>query len=450
MMYWLNDNGRAPTRQLAGEDCIPFDPAILAVVEIGGRWKVVEGTHWLLEHQLQGGLHDPVCGRRDPQRADLAARFGDRPLPHPPGTNRRALRSSRSPPSSSPAPNTIERGAMPSMPAVRAPLLPRTRLHATTRNAGSYTRLSIGHRNDGQDQPSPIGAASSASRVPATRPRRGRATERRCSPAASSVSVDAANTLDPFAMCAAFPCLGLLRVLRPIPAASAGDGPSRRPAGCWPGRGPPGWFPRSLSNLSTGSAPSYAPAASPRLRRRPSPWPPGRRHHPAEEFPATTCGVRAAAQPRSARFELVALLRGVQSLVPHVRLSVLLAGPGPSGSAGPSRRCQGCFHPPPRPGDQAALSFNAPAATSRWRCPFTTARFESASWRSMSHAHNWLGPVATSSGLTVAGRRALGSPFPDLGPLAQEPVHGGDRGRGRCLHPAGWPRSGRGLVAEPL
>src|SRR5215203_5245619 len=36
-----------------------------------------------LEHQLQRGLHDPVCGHRDPQRTDLAARFGDRLLPHP-------------------------------------------------------------------------------------------------------------------------------------------------------------------------------------------------------------------------------------------------------------------------------------------------------------------------------------------------------------------------------
>src|SRR3954462_12097903 len=39
--------------------------------------------------------------------------------------------------------------------------------------------------------------------------------------------------------------------------------------------------------------------------------------------------VRAAIQPRSARLELVVLLRGVQPLVPHVRLSVSLAGPGP-------------------------------------------------------------------------------------------------------------------------
>src|SRR6202034_3318365 len=27
-----------------------------------------------LEHQLQRGLHDPVCGRRDPERTDLPVR----------------------------------------------------------------------------------------------------------------------------------------------------------------------------------------------------------------------------------------------------------------------------------------------------------------------------------------------------------------------------------------
>jgi hypothetical protein len=35
MMYWLNDAGRAPSGQLAGEDCIDFDRSNLAVVEIG-------------------------------------------------------------------------------------------------------------------------------------------------------------------------------------------------------------------------------------------------------------------------------------------------------------------------------------------------------------------------------------------------------------------------------
>ena len=48
--------------------------------------------------------------------------------------------------------------------------------------------------------------------------------------------------------------------------------------------------------------------------------------------------VRVADQPRSARFELEGLLRGVQPLVPHVRLSVSLAEPEPSGSTGSPRR----------------------------------------------------------------------------------------------------------------
>ena len=48
-------------------------------------------------------------------------------------------------------------------------------------------------------------------------------------------------------------------------------------------------------------------------------------HHTDTTGDGVVIGVRAAIQPRSARFELVALLRGVQSLVPHVRLSVMLA-----------------------------------------------------------------------------------------------------------------------------
>jgi hypothetical protein len=40
-------------------------------------------------------------------------------------------------------------------------------------------------------------------------------------------------------------------------------------------------------------------------------------------------------------------LRGVRTLVPHVHLSVWLAGPRPSGSTDQSRRCQGCFPPAP-------------------------------------------------------------------------------------------------------
>ena len=48
-----------------------------------------------------------------------------------------------------------------------------------------------------------------------------------------------------------------------------------------PGRA--GRFPRSSANPSTGSAPSCAPAPSPRLRRRPSPWPPRPATSPSRE-----------------------------------------------------------------------------------------------------------------------------------------------------------------------
>jgi len=49
MMYWLTDAGAAPSGSLAGEDCLTFDPTKLAVIDVGGRWKVAEGAHWLLD-----------------------------------------------------------------------------------------------------------------------------------------------------------------------------------------------------------------------------------------------------------------------------------------------------------------------------------------------------------------------------------------------------------------
>lgn len=92
MMYWLNDAGRAPTGSLAGEDRIPFDRSNLAVVEIGGRWKIVEGTHWLLDfgpgqgnaiaalHFIRKYRFDEICfvGRPDPSMTYFKTR-GRRP-----------------------------------------------------------------------------------------------------------------------------------------------------------------------------------------------------------------------------------------------------------------------------------------------------------------------------------------------------------------------------------
>lgn len=80
MMYWLTDRGAAPSGQLAGEDVLGFNRANLTVVQIGERWKVVDGTHWLLDFGVGQGnavaaLHfirkhrfDQICfvGRPDP------------------------------------------------------------------------------------------------------------------------------------------------------------------------------------------------------------------------------------------------------------------------------------------------------------------------------------------------------------------------------------------------
>ena len=68
-----------------------------------------------------------------------------------------------------------------------------------------HRRGCAGHRTRSRDQRPPIGATWSASRVPAARPLRGRATERRYSPATSRRCVHAAISLDPFAMRPAFP-----------------------------------------------------------------------------------------------------------------------------------------------------------------------------------------------------------------------------------------------------
>ena len=116
-------------------------------------------------------------------------------------------------------------------------------------------------------------------------------------------------------------------------------------------KGAAGMVPTFTLEPSTGSAPNYAPATSPRLRRRPSPWPPGRRHRPRSP-PHQSCGCALLSSPYLPGLELVDRLRGFQPLVSHVRLSVSLAGPGPSGSAGPSRRCQGGF--PPSPSSQGS------------------------------------------------------------------------------------------------
>lgn len=90
MMYWLTDAGAGPSGTLAGEDCLPFDPDHLAAIEVGGRWKVAEGAHWLLDfgpghgnavaalHFIRKHRFNEICfvGRPDPSMTYFKRRKG--------------------------------------------------------------------------------------------------------------------------------------------------------------------------------------------------------------------------------------------------------------------------------------------------------------------------------------------------------------------------------------
>jgi hypothetical protein len=125
----------------------------------------------------------------------------------------------------------------------------------------------------------------------------------------------------------------------------------------------------------TGEVSSFAPAASPRVRRRPSPWPPHRHSEPASES-TTSWWSCTADRPTSTRLEPAARLRSFTRWFKlRLHLPVSLAGPGLSGGANPSRRCRGCSHPHLRPQARAAPSFQWPAATGQRWSPFTSTRY---------------------------------------------------------------------------
>ena len=48
MEYYLS-RGRSPGGALRGEDCVTFKPARIQVSRVNGHWKIVDGSHWLLD-----------------------------------------------------------------------------------------------------------------------------------------------------------------------------------------------------------------------------------------------------------------------------------------------------------------------------------------------------------------------------------------------------------------
>ena len=53
MNYYLVDD-KSPAGSLAGEDCIQFDPSLLGMKWIGGRWKIVAGAIPILDFGAEG------------------------------------------------------------------------------------------------------------------------------------------------------------------------------------------------------------------------------------------------------------------------------------------------------------------------------------------------------------------------------------------------------------
>lgn len=48
MTYFLT-RSRIPAGAMRGEDCVGFDPANTALRRINGRWKIVDGNHWIMD-----------------------------------------------------------------------------------------------------------------------------------------------------------------------------------------------------------------------------------------------------------------------------------------------------------------------------------------------------------------------------------------------------------------
>ncbi|MCK4418670.1 hypothetical protein KAV79_02580, partial [Candidatus Aerophobetes bacterium] len=46
---YLLVSGRAPIGSFEGEDCVSFNPNTAEVRYINGRWKIVDGSHWVFD-----------------------------------------------------------------------------------------------------------------------------------------------------------------------------------------------------------------------------------------------------------------------------------------------------------------------------------------------------------------------------------------------------------------
>jgi hypothetical protein len=192
-----------------------------------------------------------ALGRKLPARSSSRSRSR---------TPRRPARSRRSRRSRHPRPLSATLGW--SSPAAR----PQAAWPGRRRGCGGRQTCGPGRRL-------PTCAACAGFRVPAPAPALAQAAARRYSTTTSSPSRPTLQTC-----CLPSPRTGLSPApttteAPPRPVPSADDGPAHPPKG---GEGDTGRIPRSLPLGRQGRRPAFPLAASPRVRRRPSSWPPSR------------------------------------------------------------------------------------------------------------------------------------------------------------------------------
>jgi hypothetical protein len=160
---------------------------------------------------------------------------------------------------------------------------------------------------------------------------------------------------------AGFPVLGVLRRLRHDPTPSAGR------CACPPtdwlsvGEGDAGSLPAFTDVRCDGVGDQLSPRRH-RSDRTSQSWPEPPAAHgigtTEEEGPSDIAPPSTAARSIHQVLQTVDDSRGFKRCSVSLHLSVFVGGHGPSGSADPPLRCQGCSRPRPQPGVRPALNFD--------------------------------------------------------------------------------------------
>ena len=201
-----------------------------------------------------------------PSRRRLPAGLRDHPLPHGHRSEQPGLEVFSQPGKNPPLRRRRRAGCSPRPPPPTGSSVTPHPGPCHARTAGSPTRL---NRSSNRRPGSSVAHWCSLVWIPSTRASASsrRATDRRYSPAISWHPIPAANSLPPFAMWPAFPASDYYGGSAP-PRAISRRGPARPRPWQAGGEGSPRTVPTFTMHRSTGSVPSFSPAASPRVRRR--------------------------------------------------------------------------------------------------------------------------------------------------------------------------------------